>query len=84
MSQLKTIADALIEQQAHGQICPPLMDALKAISENDNELLDSVEIGTPSKGGALKVYFNADNKEDAEKRLRNGNDLRKLAQELTQ
>lgn len=84
MSALKTIADALIEQQEHGQICPTLMDALKAISEDDGELLDSVEVGTPSKGGALKVYFNAANKEDAEKRLRNGNDMRKLAQELIQ
>jgi hypothetical protein len=46
------------------------------------EYQDSIEIGTPSKGGALKVYFNADNKEEAEKRIVNAFEVRKRAQEL--
>lgn len=43
---------------------------------------DSVEIGTPSKGGALKIYFNAADPEDAKKRVSNAFQVRVFAQEL--
>jgi len=42
------------------------------------EYPDSVEFGTP-KGGKIKVYFNASDKEDAEKRLENAKAILKLA-----
>lgn len=35
-------------------------------------LQDSVETGTPGKNGALKIYFNASNLEDARQRVENG------------
>lgn len=31
---------------------------------------DSLEVGTPAKGGALKFYFNGDNQEEAEAKLK--------------
>ena len=44
------------------------------------EYPDSIEIGTPSKGGCIKVYFNADNKISAEQRVKNAFEIRRLAQ----
>jgi hypothetical protein len=35
------------------------------------ELPDSVELGTPSKGGVLKVYFDASKLEDAKQKIDN-------------
>ena len=36
----------------------------------NNEMnMDSITIGTPSKGGEMKVYFNANNPEDAKLRI---------------
>jgi hypothetical protein len=46
------------------------------------EYPDSVEIGTPAKGGCIKVYFNADNKQSAEMRVKNAFEIRRLAQSL--
>jgi len=43
---------------------------------------DSLEIGTPSKGGAVKVYGNLDDTTTFETRLRAAMALRALAQEL--
>lgn len=43
---------------------------------------DSVEIGTPSKGGALKVYFNAADPEDAKSRVQNAFLVRDYAASL--
>jgi hypothetical protein len=40
----------------------------------------SIEIGTPSKGGALKVYFDPENLEDAKKRVDAAAEVRKYAQ----
>jgi len=40
-------------------------DTVRHIHENKENRPDSIEIGTPSKGGAVKVYFNAS--ESAEK-----------------
>lgn len=35
------------------------------------EFPDSVELGTPSKGGVMKVYFNASNLDETKKRIDN-------------
>jgi len=40
---------------------------------------DSIEIGTPAKGGSLKVYGNLDNEKDFESRLSKGLVLMKKA-----
>ncbi len=34
---------------------------------------DSIELGTPSKGGALKIYFDASNPEETKTRIDNAN-----------
>ncbi len=43
---------------------------------------DSVEIGTPSKGGAVKVHFDANNLKDAEQRVRTAFYIREIAASL--
>jgi hypothetical protein len=48
---------------------------IKKISENQ----DRVEIGTPGKGGAIKVYGDASNPEDFKKRVDNMLEIRKYA-----
>lgn len=42
----------------------------------------SLEIGTPGKGGNLKVYFNPKNPEEAEQLLTNAYELLKKARQL--
>lgn len=46
-----------------------------------SDLTDSIETGTPSKGGAIKVYFNAAKVEDAKIRIENAVAMRKFMQE---
>jgi hypothetical protein len=43
---------------------------------------DSIEIGTPGKGGAIKVYGDFGNPEDFEKRITEAVRLRKVAVEM--
>jgi hypothetical protein len=43
---------------------------------------DSIEIGTPGKGGAIKVYGDFGNPEDFEKRIAEAVRLRKAAVEM--
>lgn len=43
---------------------------------------DSIEIGTPAKGGALKVYFNAADTADAKIRVQNAFLVRDYANTL--
>ena len=47
------------------------------VQVNDNP--DSLEIGTPSKGGAIKVYGNFDDKEEFKKKLKNAKEVREFA-----
>jgi hypothetical protein len=44
-----------------------------------DETPDSIEIGTPSKGGTLKVYFDANDKEAAEAKIKKAIELRTFA-----
>lgn len=53
----------------------------KQIIEDRTQFPDSIEIGTPGKGGCVKVYFNASNKEEAKNRIENAIELCKLAEE---
>lgn len=43
---------------------------------------DSIEIGTPGKRGALKVYFNASRPEEAEQLIRNAYEALERGREL--
>lgn len=43
---------------------------------------DSITIGTPGRGGEIKIYFNSMDTREAEERLINAIRLRSLAQEL--
>jgi hypothetical protein len=45
-------------------------EIIELIKSMENK--DSIEIGTPAKGGALKVYGNLDDKEEFEKKLERG------------
>jgi len=44
-------------------------------------LQDSIEVGTPGKGGAIKIYFNAGDVADAKARVLNAMKVRKFARE---
>jgi hypothetical protein len=43
---------------------------------------DSIEIGTPSKGGGLKIYFNASNPEETDDRIKKAYEALKRAREM--
>jgi hypothetical protein len=50
------------------------------IHRHVNDRPDSITIGTPSKGGELKLYFNAEKPAEAEMLLANAFAIRALAQ----
>lgn len=43
---------------------------------------DSIEIGTPGKGGCIKVYGDCRNPEDFRRRIQAAHELRKFANDL--
>lgn len=45
---------------------------------------DSLELGTPSKGGVLKVYFDSGDPIDSERRIREAFRLKEIAQYLAE
>jgi hypothetical protein len=45
---------------------------------------DSLEIGTPSKGGVTKIYFDSGDPVDSERRIREAFRLRGIAQSLSE
>lgn len=47
-----------------------------------NENADSIEIGTPGKGGVVKCYGDFNSPEAFKKKLENAKDVRAKAQEL--
>ena len=53
----------------------------ESIQKIVNENPDSLEIGTPSKGGAIKVYGNFEDKEAFEKKLKAAKEVREWAQQ---
>jgi len=54
------------------------------IHEHRQHLPDSLEISTPSRGGALKVYFDTGKPIEAENRIRAAIFLREIAGELVE
>ena len=63
MADFETAYDKLLKEH-------PEM-ANKPLDMRTPEFTDSIELGTPSKGGALKVYFNASNLEESKMRVAN-------------
>jgi hypothetical protein len=58
-----------------------LLEKLKAlIREQDNP--DSIEIGTPSKGGAVKIYMNFSDLEACKKKIDNAKEVREYGAKL--
>jgi hypothetical protein len=43
---------------------------------------DSLEIGTPSRGGSLKIFFDAGDPIESERRIREGFRLKEIARTL--
>lgn len=56
----------------------------ESIHKHINENPDSLEIGTPSKGGAIKVYGDFGNKEDFKTKITNAMEVRQHAQAETE
>src|SRR3990167_2315198 len=56
--------------------------AEETIQRNVNDAPDSLEIGTPAKGGAIKVYGNANDLEGFKKKIDSMIELRKYAQKV--
>lgn len=61
------------------RVVHPSVSASDAVIRNIAEHPDSLEIGTPGTGGALKIYFDSSDSVDAELRIRNALALRDLA-----
>ena len=56
-----------------------MTDGVVIVHLQRTERPDSIELGTPGRGGTLKVYFDSEDTADAEKRIRNGFYLREIA-----
>jgi hypothetical protein len=56
------------------------MDEQKHVHRNENA--DSLEFGTPGKGGVVKIYGDFFKPEEFKKKLENAKDVRAKAQEL--
>ena len=55
--------------------------AEEIINIHRTENASSLELGTPSKGGAIKVYFDADKLDDAKRKVDNAIMIRQYANE---
>ncbi|GEM_PF-455192 len=64
----------------------PVKEPVRIIHETVTKVVterpDSLEIGTPSKGGVVKVYVDFSDVADAEQRIRNAMAMRDLANQL--
>ena len=57
---------------------------MKSIESHVMVRPDSLELGTPSKGGVLKVYFDSGDPIDSERRIREAFRLKEIAQYLAE
>jgi hypothetical protein len=57
---------------------------MKSIESHVMVRPDSLELGTPSKGGVLKVYFDSGDPVDSERRIREAFRLKEIAQYLAE
>jgi len=65
----------------------PCEQTILHLHREEGKFLDSIEIGTPSKGGAVKVYFDARDPEGAKMKVDNAMMIRiyaKTAMEVTE
>ena len=54
------------------------------VHRDENRNTDSIEIGTPGKGGVLKIYLNTDDPDAAVRRIEAAFSLRQYAQDLAE
>ena len=54
----------------------------ETISRHVNDNPDSLEIGTPSKGGALKIYHSFSDPDGFKEKIQNAKDVRDFANPL--
>jgi hypothetical protein len=59
-----------------------MSDAVVIIHLQRSERPDSLELGTPGKGGAIKVFMDCGEPEEAERRIRTAFRLREIGQDL--
>lgn len=52
---------------------------IKNVHQHDNP--DSIEIGTPAKGGGIKVYGDFNNPDDFKRKIRNAKEVKQYAQQ---
>jgi len=76
-----TLQEKTIDEIA-GRIKRKIEESNIQMHLHKNDRPDSVEISTPSKGGAVKVYFNAANPDEAKKLIENAFEMRTLARKL--
>lgn len=61
----------------------PVLGILQHVTKQEGpQYSDSITIGTPSKGGEIKVYGNLDDPEGFERRIREAFRLREIARDL--
>ena len=60
----------------------PLEQVVRHVHENKENRPDSIEIGTPGKGGVVKLYVDFLDVADTEQRIRNALAMRELANQL--
>lgn len=62
---------------------PPLLGVYQHVHRDEGpRYTDSIEIGTPGRGGVIKVFGNLDDPEAFERRIREAFRLREIAQTL--
>lgn len=62
---------------------PPIIGIYQHVHRDEGpRYTDSIEIGTPGRGGVVKVFGNLDDPEGFEKRIREAFRLREIAREL--
>ena len=59
-------------------------EAMAIIHLQRAERPDSIESGTPGRGGCVKVFFDSGDLDDAERRVRNAYRIREIAASLQQ
>lgn len=77
-SEARIEAQAACARQTQSSI-EELKTLLQIITKDDNRK-DSIEIGTPAKGGAVKIYFDASKPEQAAELIENAIKMRAVAQ----
>ena len=67
------------EQKPQSDKVEEIREAIESVHKTITENPDSIEIGTPSKGGAIKIYGNFDNEEAFKKKIDIAKEVREYA-----